>query len=196
MLSRRAAAQVTVHLQGSRTPAPFIDALVGSVGRVNRASPRAAPASNHAPAGPESESSRRGTIICGVTDTAGADTAVEVAVDLSVRLGVRLILVAVGDGILDSNGRPLESVTTTAAREGARRVLQRILHKSPAPPDVECRLEVGEPAIELSRVAREEHADLVLVGSSRSRLFRGRIHAGAIDALRRASPCPVVVVPS
>jgi nucleotide-binding universal stress UspA family protein len=196
VLSRRATAPVTVHLTGSRISAPFADAVVGPIERVVKASPHTAPASNDASAGRESEPSRRGTIICGVTDTAGAEAAVEVAVDLSARLDVRLILVAVGDGILDATGRPLESVTTHAAREGARRALQRILHRSPAPADVECRLEVGEPAIELSRLAREENADLVLIASARSRLFRGRIHAGAIDALRTACPCPVVVVPS
>jgi nucleotide-binding universal stress UspA family protein len=154
-----------------------------------------ASSSSHAPAEPESASPRRGTIICGVTDTAGTEAAIEVAVDLSVRLDVRLILVAVGDGIVDAAGQPLESVTTHAAREGARRVLQRILSKRPAPLEVECRLEIGEAAIALSRIAREEHADLLLVGSSRSRFLRGRIQAGAIDALRTASPCPVVVVP-
>lgn len=194
MLSRRATAPVTVHLTGSRTSAPFDDGLVGSVGPLVKASPYTAPVSNDPSAGRESEPPRRRTIICGVTDTAGAETAVEVAVDLSARLDLRLILVAVGDGILDATGRPLESLTTHAAREGARRVLQRILHKNPAPADVECRLEVGEPAIALSRIAREERADIVLISSERSRLLRGRIHAGAIDALRTASPCPVVVV--
>ncbi|MEO9176345.1 MAG: universal stress protein [Gaiellales bacterium] len=139
---------------------------------------------------------RSGTIVCSVTDNDETEAVVDVAVELSERLDLRLVLVAVGDGILDSAGRPLESVTTNAAREGARKTLQRVLFRTGPPADVECRLEMGDPTVELARVAHEEHADLVLIGSPRSRLLRGRVRIAGLDELRMACPCPVVVVPS
>jgi nucleotide-binding universal stress UspA family protein len=172
------------------------ESMVNSAGGGSREALQAAPSLTDVLSGRGRAGAQRGAIVCGVTDVGGADAAVDVAVELRSRLDLRLVLVAAGDGILDDSGQPLESVTTNAAREGARRLLERLLYESAPSAHIECRLEVGDLAAQLARVAREERADLVVVGSTRSRLLPGRVRVDALDELRMACPCPVVVVPS
>jgi nucleotide-binding universal stress UspA family protein len=137
-----------------------------------------------------------GTIVCGVNDSAAADAAIDAALELRSRLNLRLVLASVGDGILDADGAPLESLTTQHAREGARRLLQRIVQRRRLPGTIECRHEVGDAATMLAKLAQEVGADLVVIGARRSRLRRGRIRTTFADALRAASPCPVLIAPS
>ena len=196
MLSRRATDRPRFQLRGTGVALAFEESTAGALGDRTRAPSQRVAVPADASSDRALVEPRHGTIVCGITDIDGADAAVDVAAELRARLDLRLVLVAIGDGILDEAGQPLESVTTNAAREGARRLLQRLVSESAPSADVECRLEVGDPATELARVAREERADLVVVGSTRSKLFRGRIRVDALDELRMASPCPVVVVPS
>lgn len=199
MLTRRAAPAIRFQLMGSTVgSSPAGPGLAVRDGATSLPPPQApqAPAETAAPTRRLSGEGRSGTILCGVTDSDGVEAVVDVAVELSERLGLRLVLVAVGEGILDSDGDPLESVTTNAAREGARKALQRVVQRSAPPEGVECRLEVGDLTVELARVAQEERADLLLIGAPRSRLLRGRVHIAGLDELRMAAPCPVVVVPS
>jgi nucleotide-binding universal stress UspA family protein len=196
VLSRRAAERPRLQPRAGGVDLAFEESSAGSFDDRTNAQPQrlAAPADTSSDCAPDEP--RQGTIVRGITDIDGADAAVDVAAELRRRLDLRLVLVAIGDGILDETGQPQESVTTNAAHEGARRLLQRLVSESAPSADVECRLEVGDPTTELARVAREERADLVVVGSTRSRLFRGRIRVDALDELRIASPCPVVVAPS
>lgn len=70
----------------------------------------------------------RGTLVCGVNDNHDGRAALEMAVELSERLGLRLVLAYVSDGIgpvaADADGA--ESVTMRANRQGAARVLGRL----------------------------------------------------------------------
>lgn len=70
----------------------------------------------------------RGTIVCAVTDSDEGRGALAVAAELSERLGLRLVLAHVAEGIapLDINGEGTESVTTRADREGAARLIARL----------------------------------------------------------------------
>jgi nucleotide-binding universal stress UspA family protein len=131
-----------------------------------------------------------------VNDSAAADAAIDVALELRSRLNLRLILASIGDGILDADGTPVESLTTQHAREGARRLLQRTVQRRRLPATIECRHEVGDAATTLARLAQEEAADLLVIGARRSRLRRGRIRTEFADALRAASPCPILIAPS
>jgi nucleotide-binding universal stress UspA family protein len=164
--------------------------------------PFAPPAANAEPeAAVASESlapvphSVRGTIVCGVNDSPAADAVLDVALALSRRLELRVVLVAIGEGIVDADGRPLESVTTRDARQGARRLLERLVQRHELRGSVECRYDVGRPAIGLARLAQEEGADLILIGARPARFRRGVLRASVLDELSAASPCPVVVVP-
>jgi nucleotide-binding universal stress UspA family protein len=135
----------------------------------------------------------RGTLVCGVDDSDAAVGVVRAAADLSARFDLRLVLVSIADGFVDGDGRAIESLTTSHAREGAKGLLRRLGEQHRLSIDVELRHDVGDPAEALARVAQEERADLLLIGAARPRLLRRG--DGLAGELAAASPCPVVVVP-
>jgi hypothetical protein len=95
----------------------------------------------------------RGTIVCGVTESDEGRGALEVAAELSERLGLRLVLAHVADGIapLAVNGEGSESVTTRAEREGAARFVARMAAEHRVAGSAEQRSAVGDPAALLGR---------------------------------------------
>jgi nucleotide-binding universal stress UspA family protein len=137
----------------------------------------------------------RGTIVCGVTDSEEGRGALAVAAELSERLGLRLVLAHVADGIapLDVNGEG--SVATRAGREGAARLVARLAAEHGVGGRAEQRAAVGDPAALLAQIAAEEGADMIVVGSSaRGRLRRGLESRLALQ-LETATPVPVVIAP-
>ena len=70
----------------------------------------------------------RGTLVCAVNDNDDGRTALETAVELSERLGLRLVLAHVSDSIrpVAADAQGAESVTMKASREGAARLLARL----------------------------------------------------------------------
>jgi nucleotide-binding universal stress UspA family protein len=138
----------------------------------------------------------RGTIVCGVDDTPAAAAALDAAVELSARLELRLVVVTVADAFVDDDGQPIDSLSTTHAREGARRLLRRLVEEAGLPVDVECRHDVGTPADALARAAQEERADVLVIGAGRRRLLRPGAGVQLAVELGAACSCPVVVVPA
>ena len=121
------------------------------------------------------------SIVCGVDESESAKGAARVARELSARLRLRLVFVrVVEDGAHD------EKIAAIAAR---------LHHLAEGATDVDCGaywlVDVGHPADRLVAAAEDEHAALIVVGSTgpRSSLL-GSVSA---DVSRRA-PCPVVVV--
>ncbi len=133
--------------------------------------------------------------LCGVDDTPAAAAALDAAVELSDRLELRLVVVTVAEAFVDDDGQPIDSLTTTHAREGARRLLRRLVDEAGLPVRVECRYDVGTPADALARAAQEERADVLVIGAGRRRLLRPRAAVQLAVELGAACPCPVVVVP-
>jgi nucleotide-binding universal stress UspA family protein len=132
------------------------------------------------------------TIVCAVDESPGADEAIEVAAGLSKRLRLRLVLAHVVDGYRRTNGADTGSVQ---AHRAGQRLLERIARRHKLESAADRRAEVGDRASELSRIAGEEAAVVILVGS-RGRYHRGRGRMSRLSAeLRSAAPCPVVVVP-
>jgi nucleotide-binding universal stress UspA family protein len=108
-----------------------------------------------------------GTIVCGVTGTAAARDASELAAALAARLGLRLVLVHVSpDGEAD-------------APAGAEDV--RVIR--------------GRPAQALAEVAAEEGADVIVLGSRAAGLGRRLLRSGLARELEAATPVPVLVAP-
>ena len=139
----------------------------------------------------------RGTIVCGVTDGEEGRGALALAAELSERLGLRLVLAHVADGIapLDVNGEGSESVTTRAGREGAARLVARLAAEHSVAGSAEQRSAVGDPAALLAQIAGEEGADVIVVGSrARGRLRRG-LESRLARQLETATPVPVVIAP-
>jgi nucleotide-binding universal stress UspA family protein len=131
-----------------------------------------------------------GTIVCGIDDSPGAAEAVRVAAGLSDRLRMRLVLAHVASGWSDGVG---ESLSTSQARAGGSRLLDRFLHEQRV--RAERRLEVGDPVELLGRIAAEEAANMIVIGSRRDG-WRGRkLRSGIAGDLVASAPCPVLVVP-
>jgi nucleotide-binding universal stress UspA family protein len=139
----------------------------------------------------------RGTIVCGVTDSDEGRGALAVAAELSGRLGLRLVLAHVVDGIapLTVSGEGSESVTMRADREGAARFVARMAVEHGVAGSAEQRSAVGDPAALLGQIAAEEAADLIVVGSrARGRLRRG-LESRMAHQLETETPVPVLIAP-
>jgi len=132
------------------------------------------------------------TIMCAVDESPGAMEAIEVAAGLSKSLGLRLVLAHVVDGHRRTNGVPMGGLQ---AYQAGSRLLERIAREHNLESAADRRAEVGDRASELSRIASEEAAVVMVVGSrGRHRRGRGRLSRLSLD-LRSTAPCPVVVVP-
>jgi nucleotide-binding universal stress UspA family protein len=134
-----------------------------------------------------------GTIVCGVDGSSAAGAATRAAADLSARLGLRLVLVAVTDAV--PAGNRVEAAAARRAWDRAQALLDRTVAEQALGGRAERRHEVGDPAERLARVAAEERADLIMIGVRRPRRFRTGMRPELAAELAAASPCPVVVVP-
>jgi nucleotide-binding universal stress UspA family protein len=137
----------------------------------------------------------RGTIVCGVDDTDDGHAALELAVELSERLGARLVLAHVWDGIASLAGDGLASVSMTGTRERAGRLVARLAAEHGVADRAELRSAVGAPAALLGQIASEEAADVIVVGSrNRGRLRRG-LESRLAGELEAETSVPVVIAP-
>jgi nucleotide-binding universal stress UspA family protein len=129
------------------------------------------------------------TIVCAFDDSPGAVEALRVANALSAGFGVRLVLAHAASGFSNA----AESLSTVQALQGGTRLLKRTAreHKLAA----EQRVEVGEPAEVLSRIAAEEGATVIVVGSRRQGRRRPKLRSVLAEDLAATASCPVVVVP-
>lgn len=128
-------------------------------------------------------------IICAMNDSPGALEALRVGHALSTEFNARLVLAHVADGWAG----PDESLTTTQARQGGNRMLERAARDHGV--QAERRVESGDPAEALARIAYEEAANLIVVGSCRQGRVRPGLRSRLAQDLAAAAPCPVVVVP-
>jgi nucleotide-binding universal stress UspA family protein len=138
-----------------------------------------------------------GTIVCGVTDSEAGRGALAVAAELSERLGLRLVLAHVADGIasLDVNGEANESVTTRADRQGAARLVARLAAEHGVAGRAEQRSGVGDPAALLAQIAAEEAADVLVIGARPRGMLRRGLESRLAHELDTETPVPVVIAP-
>lgn len=128
-------------------------------------------------------------IVCGIDGSAGAQEALRVASTLSAQFKARLVLAHVASGWAGSD----ESVTTNQGRQGGNRLLESAARSQNL--DADRRLEVGEAAEGLARIAAEEAATLIVVGSRSEGWPRPRFRSRLAADLAASASCPVVVVP-
>jgi nucleotide-binding universal stress UspA family protein len=139
---------------------------------------------------PEEEEVTGGTIVCGVTETPDGRSAAELARALVARLGLRLVLVHVVDGVPPGTH---ESLTARQRQAGAERTLTEIAQA--AGNRVEKRVMVGNRAEALAQVAAEEGADLIVIGSRPAGFGNRKLRSTLARDLEAATPIPVVVAP-
>lgn len=131
-----------------------------------------------------------GTIVCGVTDSPDARGAAELARAIGARLGLRLVLVSVVDGL--PRGAE-ESLTGRHWWSGAERLLETVAHELGN--GTETRVMLGDRAEALAQVAAEEGADLIVIGSRPAALGGKRLRCTLAPELEAATPVPVVIAP-
>jgi nucleotide-binding universal stress UspA family protein len=133
-----------------------------------------------------------GTILCGVTDSPEGRVAAQVASALSERLGLRLVLAHVVDGVPDE---ALQGVTGQQVLKGAERAVREIAREMKGQNGTEGRIVIGDRAERLAQLGAEEGADLIVIGS-RTAGFRGRhLRSTLARELEAATPVPVLVTP-
>jgi nucleotide-binding universal stress UspA family protein len=129
-------------------------------------------------------------IVCGIDDSSGALEAVRVAHTLSAQFRARLVLAHIAD---DWSSGSDESLTAKQRRQGGDRLLERTAREHNL--DAERRMEIGEPAEALARIASEEAATLIVLGSRQRGWRRPQLRSRLAGELAATAPCPVVVVP-
>ena len=139
----------------------------------------------------------RGTLVCGLTDREDAVGTVELAVELTQRLGMRLVLAHVAEGFAPrANGVDVEeSVTMKGDRVGAERLLCRLAAEHGVAETAQRRIAVGQPAILLGQIAAEEAADVILVGSRQRGWPRRGLESRLAAQLETETPVPILIAP-
>jgi nucleotide-binding universal stress UspA family protein len=132
----------------------------------------------------------RGTVVCGVTETPDGRDAAELAGALRARLGLRLVLVHVLDGVPPGTG---ESLSARQRQAGAEQALNEIARD--VGEGTEKRIMLGDRAEALAQAAAEEGADLVVIGSRPAGFGNRKLRSTLARELEAATPVPVVVAP-
>ena len=130
-----------------------------------------------------------GTIVCGVTAAAEGPAAAQLAAALASRLQLRLVLVHV----VASTRPDLPGHASEQRQEEAERRLRALA--SALGDDAEVRVVLGSRVDGLARVATDEGADAIVLGS-RPRGARGRqLRCSLARDLEAATAVPVVIAP-
>jgi nucleotide-binding universal stress UspA family protein len=141
------------------------------------------------------EAEMHGTLVCAITDGAENDDAVAQASAISERLGLRLVLAHVVDGISALGDGDGESITMKGDRVAAERRLAELARDHGLDASAEQRVAVGDPATLIGQIASEEAADVILVGA-RPRGWGRRGHESKLAReLETETPVPVLVAP-
>jgi nucleotide-binding universal stress UspA family protein len=138
-----------------------------------------------------------GHIVVGIDFSAHAARALTIAISLAEMFGANLTMVhAVSPTGFDVNGRQASNEVVAAGKDADEDELKQLVERTPGlkalkPQTV---VEYGEPAHLINRIAREENANLIALGShGASGLERLALGSVAEATLRRAS-CPVLVI--
>ncbi len=131
-----------------------------------------------------------GTIVCGVPEAPDDRAAAELARALQARLGLRLVLVHVIDGVPPGAH---ESLSARQRQSGAEQSLTAIAREIGN--GTEKRVVLGDRAEGLAQIAAEEGADLIVIGSRAAGLGNRKLRCTLARELEVATPVPVVVAP-
>jgi nucleotide-binding universal stress UspA family protein len=145
-----------------------------------------------------------GSIICGVDGSADSQAALEVAIELSNRLGTTLILAHVAEvaHVPYAAVYPFGATPGLAAlaeesesqEEAASRLLQRVAFDAGLA-EAERRVAIGHPAERLAELADEEDAELLVVGSRGRGALKAAFLGSVSSSLLGIARCPVLIVP-
>jgi nucleotide-binding universal stress UspA family protein len=134
--------------------------------------------------------STRGTLLCAVTAGEESDHAVELGLELSTRLGLRLVLAHAVPTAGRGHGTAAQERSGEHGRAEHR--LARLAEAHGVDDRVERRVALGDPAVLLGRIAAEEAAAGVVVGAA-ERGWRRGLDMSLARELETETPAPVIV---
>jgi nucleotide-binding universal stress UspA family protein len=143
-------------------------------------------------------------IVCGLDGSPDSRAALEVAADLSKRLGSRLVLAHIAEVAhvpyaaaypLGGMAGPMAVANEIDAEEKAGERLLEQAAQAARVVDAGRRVEAGVPAERLADLADEEDAELIVVGSRGRGAFTAAFLGSVSNSLVGVARCPVVVVP-
>jgi nucleotide-binding universal stress UspA family protein len=135
----------------------------------------------------------QGTLVCAVTDGAENDDAVAQAATVSERLGLRLVLAHVADGIAGLGDDA--SITMKGDRKAAEQRLEELARDHSLANGAELRIAVGDRAALLGQIATEEAADMIVVGARSRGWGRRGLESRLAQELETETPVPVLIAP-
>lgn len=134
------------------------------------------------------------SVVCGIGPSERCLRAAEIGSRLAARLHGRLVLAHVYPPLRRSLAGSYEATPALARWKAAPDLLSEATEalRSAPGPDPELRLEPGDACRSLIGLARREHAELLVLGSSRESAGPYR---SLVEKIAVASPVPVLVVP-
>ena len=129
-----------------------------------------------------------GTVVCLVDGSSDAD-ALRAAAELSQGAGLRLVAVRV---VRAAGGGTQQEAR---AKREAQKLLERVIMDAGLDRSVDKRVEVGEPAREVARVASEEAASLIVLNRREHSWWHPERGEALVNDLTTTAPCPVMVAP-
>lgn len=140
---------------------------------------------------------RLSKIICPTDFSERADAAIDYATTLGAESGATLYIVYVHEGSpivvpgYDSYGYSTDVLGAQLERE--RETLKRIKPRREGVPCVH-QLLLGLPAQEIIRIAEQERADLIVMGTHGRTGVRRALMGSVAEAVVRRAPCPVLTI--
>lgn len=134
-----------------------------------------------------------GTVLCGVGDSDTDGNVVRASMEISERLGLRLVLAKVVH-VGDRQALAADSEAYWREQRGASMMLEQVARDHGLSAKVERRVVVGDTAESLARIATDEAAAMIVIGDTRGGLFRNRARQLSSN-LQAATRIPVVLAP-
>ena len=132
------------------------------------------------------------TILFSTDFSTASDAALEHAAGLAKQTGAKLLIVHVEEPPLAYGGGELYYGLPEPSSERILRMLEDVRPKDPQVPFTH-RITMGDPAAEIVRIAAEEGAALIVLGTH-GRTGMARLVMGSVaEAVVRRAPCPVLV---
>ena len=131
------------------------------------------------------------TILCAVDGSAASGALLTWAADFSTRVGAALTLLHVVGSITDWPSLERERALQEQVRQAAQTEVVSL--QASAGVHAPLRVAVGDIAATVTEHAREENADLILIGRGSLQSALGRLRTHAYGIIQR-SPCPVLSV--
>lgn len=135
-------------------------------------------------------------ILVALENTRADQTALPHVEKLASHFGAELLLVHVADGWVARNFDQLKLAESEEMREDRRYLETVAVRLRASSPKVATLLALGDPPVEIVKVAQAERCELIVMTTHGHRLLGDIIHGSTIDAVRHKATVPLLVIPA